>query len=402
MIHIPSEVSSNQSLVFGDFNRLVNKPTRVWDAKRISFLMELSNRLMKSDEAKSYPDVISFAYWIRKSNLIRMKSENEDGKYRLGLGLTFHVCPSNVPINFAYSMVFGVISGNSCVLKLSSKEFDVIKIIIDKISEISSNIEFDFVFEFLSIVRYEHDDYLTSFWISISDAKVIWGGDSTVSHMRKFSSQPRSREIAFPDRYSICALSADHVIRESDDNLKLLAKKLYNDIYIMDQAACSSPQIFLWVGDAISCKKAKEILWPYLASISDSLYKPDSIYMMDKFVSLCELSITANQDVKILEYGDFLNIVEVSSFDEIVKKYRSRFGIAIELELEKIYDFSSYINEKFQTLTYFGFEREVLETFLEGARGIDRVVPIGDALDMSYLWDGFNMFHSLSRIVDIK
>ena len=34
--------------------------------------------------------------------------------------------------------------------------------------------------------------------------------------------------------------------------------------------------------------------------------------------------------------------------------------------------------------------------------GIDRVVPIGQALDMSFYWDGYDLNKILSRIVDIK
>lgn len=31
--------------------------------------------------------------------------------------------------------------------------------------------------------------------------------------------------------------------------------------------------------------------------------------------------------------------------------------------------------------------------------GVDRVVPVGQAMDMSILWDGMNMIESLSRII---
>ena len=35
-----------------------------------------------------------------------------------------------------------------------------------------------------------------------------------------------------------------------------------------------------------------------------------------------------------------------------------------------------------------------------GAMGVDRVVPVGQALDMSVLWDGYNMLEALSRVIE--
>ena len=34
--------------------------------------------------------------------------------------------------------------------------------------------------------------------------------------------------------------------------------------------------------------------------------------------------------------------------------------------------------------------------------GIDRIVPVGRALDMDVVWDGYDVISSLSRVVDIK
>ena len=34
--------------------------------------------------------------------------------------------------------------------------------------------------------------------------------------------------------------------------------------------------------------------------------------------------------------------------------------------------------------------------------GIDRIVPIGQALDISFFWDGYDLNRILSRVVDIK
>jgi hypothetical protein len=55
-------------------------------------------------------------------------------------------------------------------------------------------------------------------------------------------------------------------------------------------------------------------------------------------------------------------------------------------------------------MTYFGFEVNLLRQQLISLplKGIDRVVPVGQAFDISIIWDGINFVEALSRIVDIK
>ena len=62
------------------------------------------------------------------------------------------------------------------------------------------------------------------------------------------------------------------------------------------------------------------------------------------------------------------------------------------------------ISNKFQTLTYFGLNKLSLKDFVidNKLNGIDRIVPIGQALDISLTWDGFGVIESLSRIIDYK
>ena len=64
---------------------------------------------------------------------------------------------------------------------------------------------------------------------------------------------------------------------------------------------------------------------------------------------------------------------------------------------------SLIIDDRCQTLTYFGFEVEELKDFITSnkLRGVDRIVPIGKSLDMGVIWDGYDIINHLSRTVDI-
>ncbi len=59
------------------------------------------------------------------------------------------------------------------------------------------------------------------------------------------------------------------------------------------------------------------------------------------------------------------------------------------------------VNEKYQTLTYFGVEAEKLQEMVmkNCLRGIDRIVPVGKAMDIGIVWDGYDIIGILSRII---
>ena len=100
------------------------------------FFNDLSTDLRSNKKAKLYPDIITFAFWCRKANISRLKKDFLDGKVRLGLGLAFHITPSNVPINFAFSFVFGMLSGNANIVRLPSKLFPQVEIICSAIDNL--------------------------------------------------------------------------------------------------------------------------------------------------------------------------------------------------------------------------------------------------------------------------
>ena len=76
---------------------------------------------MKDKSNIEYPEIISFAYWIRKSNIIKFEKIKYIEKWhRVGRGLVLHIPPSNVITGFLYSWAFGLAFGNSNIIKVPS------------------------------------------------------------------------------------------------------------------------------------------------------------------------------------------------------------------------------------------------------------------------------------------
>ena len=79
-------------------------------------------------------------------------------------------------------------------------------------------------------------------------------------------------------------------------------------------------------------------------------------------------------------------------------------GIFFQYDLDNLNELKKIISKKIQTITYFGFKKEKFKEFIidNNIDGIDRVVPLGQALDLGLVWDGYDVINTLSRIVEIR
>ena len=101
-----------------------------------NFLGDLSVKLNNLQLSKKYPDIKTLAFWCRKKNILNLKEKLNTNESSLGLGLIFHITPSNIPTNFAYSLIFGLITGNSNIVKVPSKNFEQVTIICSAINKL--------------------------------------------------------------------------------------------------------------------------------------------------------------------------------------------------------------------------------------------------------------------------
>ncbi len=404
MIPIPNNLLPQMSVLAGSSESITNAPLEIFNDARIEFLSELSRRLLANSFAKTLPDVVTFAFWCRRSNLTKMRNSYlQNDVLRMGLGLTFHICPANVPINFAFSMAFGLLSGNSCVLRLPSKATPTVDVLVNEISSQLDEHQFGDLREALTLLRFERDDEISSYWMSVADGRVVWGGDATVAHMRKFPTKSRSREVAFPDRYSLCVIDPKSVNNMQEKRLKQFCNDLFNDIYLMDQAACSSPQLIAWIGEQEDVLDAQARMWPEVVKIAELKYSIQAVNVIDKFVQACRSSITDPHVVAIERNGNVLYRVSLNGVDLNQDKCRGYFGTVHEVVLTELNELAPIINERYQTLTIEGIEMGVVRNWItrNRLRGVDRVVPVGKALNMDVVWDGYDIVSSLSRVIAI-
>ena len=403
-MHMDLSFNSQITYLFGsnikEINALNAEP---FNELACDFVSDLSKILINDPDTKKYQDVLVFAFWCRRSNLSKFKERVVDKNLRVGRGIAFHITPANVPINFAYSLIISILSGNSNIVRVSSKYFEQVNIICQALNKLILEERYILFKKFISIIQYDHSEEITRFLSSICDVRVIWGGDNAIKNIKQISIPPRSLDICFSDRYSISAINSDFCLNLSSEELEILAGKLYNDVYYMNQQACSSPHVIFWVGPESSSESLRERFWPILGKIAKQNYAFEPINSVDKFALLCNMQDHMCNLKLINQYGNYLYHIELKGLSNNLDSLRGAYGILFESKINDLDEISAIVTPKYQTLSYFGFSKGELKSFVTQGKlhGVDRVVPIGQALDMDVIWDGFDLINTFSRVVSI-
>ncbi len=374
-------------------------PEEVFDGKTINFLDEISKSILSNKKSLKFPDLVTFAFWCRKSNLNKISGYYKRNKLVLGRGVILHIAPSNVPMNFCYSLTFGLLSGNSNIVRLPSRNFIQIKIFNQILKKITNIKKFNHFKNKICLVNYPKSDVISSILSKYVDGRIIWGGDSTVLQFKKYETSPRCVDINFPNRYSISLINTEEIKKLSSVKLKKLCLRFFNDCYLMDQQGCSSPQAIIWIKN---CKKTKKKFWNTLHNIVISKYNHDISIANKKIASISETAVLTNTNFKTNLDQFKITRLNLKTLSQEIQNIQCNFGTFVEAEIKNINQLKNIITKKYQTITYFGVDYSEIETFISknGIKGIDRIVPFGRGFDMSTIWDGYDIIHSLSRTVD--
>ncbi len=385
---------------YGDLLKI--PPLAPFSDEVIIYLNLLSKEINKDHQTKQFPDVATFSFFCRKANMLLLKKEYfQNTSYRLGRGTVFHIAPSNVPVNFAFSLVVGLLSGNTNIVRVPSKNFDQVNIIVNAINNLSKKPDHKVISERIILVKYSRSDSATEHFSSNCDVRVIWGGDETINQIRQNQIPPRAFDITFADRYSICAINADKFI--DDRNPEKIALGFYNDTYLFDQNACTSPHLIIWLGSKSNIQSSQNIFWDNLYKIVEEKYTVQPVFAIDKITSFCNQSIDLNSIERVDKKDNLLWRVKLKELPNNIDKYRCNSGYFFEYSAKSLSELSKIINRKYQTLAYYAFSKRDFSNLIDEIRplGIDRIVPIGRTMDFSLIWDGYDLIKTLSREIEI-
>lgn len=370
----------------------------------LDFLAALSADLRDLDAARTMADVQAFAFWCRPANLERLKAAHADSGLRLGRGLLFHVAPGNVPITFAFSFAFGLLAGCANIVRVPSRPHPVVETVAGRIAALLALPAFAALAAANTLVRHDADGPWSARFSARADGRLIWGGDATIAALRALPTPPRCVDVAFADRTSLCVMDAAAVAALDGAGLERLAHGFFNDTYLMDQNACSSPHLLFWRGDAQTASAAAASLWPALARKVAADYPLALVQAVDKHCDLLGAIMDDEPVAGVQRWGGGLTVLTLAALPADLATRRGRFGLFRQFAAPTLAPLAPVLDGRFQTLTRFGLEAGALGAFILEHRlaGVDRVVPVGQALDMGLDWDGFDLIAQLTRRVDLR
>lgn len=370
------------------------------------FVDDFSKELLSNAKLKIYPDIVSLAFWMRKSNIAKLEKNfirKCDGVLKVPVGDVIHFAPSNVDTIFIYSLFISLLLGNKNVVRVSSKQSVQRDILVDLLSTQLSKDKFSSLKNYLCIVSYPHSDKLTEDLCSDMDLRVIWGGDDAVNKISSFSMKPTATEIKFANKYSVCLIDAEKLSLFTDEVFNKSIIDFVNDSYWFGQQGCSSPRTVAWI-NSNGNHEAIERFWAAVSDRASLLFTKDidPADIMNKVVASCHISALISQ-CNFRHQNEVLTRVSLpkKSVHKSIRELHCGSGLFIELSLEHISELVPLVDRKAQTISYIGFCVNDLKCeFIKHGIYPDRVVPAGKALNFSTLWDGYDLLQCMTRSID--
>jgi hypothetical protein len=166
--------------------------------------------------------------------------------------------------------------------------------------------------------------------------------------------------------------------------------------------ACSSPHLIVWVGSAEQmdlavsrfheCLKNEIQRRRYRGAASNAIHRLNFVFNL-----ACETAVTVD-----LTQKEFLGI----RFPDVaaLRKEICGAGLFAHTCFDQLSKVAELGDEKDQTITHFGFSETELRDLAQraGARGVDRLVPIGEALSFDAVWDGYDLIGDFLRRVTVR
>lgn len=374
----------------------------VFGERQLAFAAALSTALMRSPVARRFPELVALGFWLRPAHLVALL---EEPRRRVGSGwvqprgLCFHIAPGNVDTIFVYSWMLSLLCGNRSVIRMSSRHGDQSQCLLEILGVLLDDPAWSEIAQRVLVLRYGHDEAISARLSAACDVRVIWGGDASVRALRALPLAPTATELCFPDKFSLALLDISAVAALDEAGLARLAQRFVADAYSFGQMACSSPRLVLWHGPAYAARAVAARFWTAaLSQLAVFEHGLDAADAMNKRVAM-DLVALSHENVQVLP----------SSSGQLQRLWLDRpavladehcgGGLFHEASFEEFGQLQPLWTRRIQTVTHFGIPRETWQGWMaEGpVSGIDRIVPVGAALEFDPVWDGQDLWAAFTR-----
>jgi len=369
---------------------------------RITYVEELSTVLAEVARNNRDSELMSFSRYLKhlRSKLHYYSIPNF---LRKGIGLVIHITPNNVPLGFAYSFIWGFLSGNSNIVKTPIQNKEQTDLFFSCLDIVNQNPQFGVFTEQNIFTNISSSDTRFKGIIEVCDAKVIWGSNTTIESIASIQKSVYTKSITFPDRVSVSVISLTKYRNLSLDARKSLAKKFVRDFQSFNQLACSSPWILYWLGatDSHHDVGLTQEFWRSVCDELDSIPSLLSGLGSLRMAKLAKISAQKTVNFKTVRNLKYLTLLDIENV--AISEIDAGYGIFYQKNSTSVKDILLDLNERVQTLTYFGIELKDLEEAIKLSTSSvpKRLVPIGTALDFEWIWDGKDAMSELTEICQL-
>ncbi len=369
-----------------------------FNAEAMDFCADFAQRLRR--EARGLPEAQALAFWMRGSGIRRLAADfaelGSDGCVLVPRGTALHIPPANVDTIFMYSWLLSTLAGNRNVVRISDRAGEQTTLIVDVLAELFRAGHHPGVRASTAVVQYGHDSRLTDLLSAACDLRIVWGGDATIAEIQRSPLPPHATELTFPDRFSFAAFDAAAYLALDDGRRDDLARRFFNDAYSFDQLGCSSPR--LRGGEPAAAGAAGRDLFDRLAGVVR-----ERDHEIATSTAIAKLAYTRRASIdwpvgRARSYGSRLTVLPLDRYADVRGEFCGG-GVFFELRVDSLGDLASYVERRDQTLVQFGFPADELVSLVRelNGRGIDRIVPVGEALTFHRIWDGHDLLQAFTR-----
>lgn len=374
--------------------------------RRCGLAGALSSAILRDPELRADPASVALGYWMRPAAISAMRATfdartaAERGAVRVPVGRVFHVAPANVDTLFVYSWVLAFLCGNASVVRVSRDPSAAVLALLRVFQETAR--EHPELAAANRFVTYEHDEQVTAALSAWCTHRILWGGNETVAALRPLPLSPHASERVFGTKFSYAVVSLERYRDAGTQDRDQLATAFFNDMFWFDQMACSSPQILFWVGPEEGWRDTvAEFEQRLQAAVDRRAYRPSASNSVHRLVHA--FGVAADAEVRVdLGHTGFVGIRVADP--RLLDRRICGGGLIRHARVSGLDEIEAFASDEDQTVTHFGFDRATLERLAArlGARGVDRIVPIGEALSFQAVWDGFDLIEDLTRRVTVQ
>jgi hypothetical protein len=378
----------------------------VGDERIVEFLGAFARKLLSPALTRARPELAALGFFLRPAQLCRvvgkLRESTTDGSLRFPRGLVLHIPPANVDTLFVYSWALSALAGNRNVVRVSPRSAGAADVVLSALNETVADAD-PIVGATQLMITYDRDDQLTAALSAACDLRVVWGGDRSVTDLRRHTLAPHARDLTFPDRSSFAMLSVAGWRAATPAGRRSAVVAFHNDAYWFDQAACASPRAVFWIGEASAAADARAEFAALLADVvAERATVVDPAMAIRKRVAAYGLAADGMVD-NVRFAGNAVAVLDVVDPASVPRSWLGA-GTFPQATLGSLAELAELMKRGDQTLSCFGFERPELVglAMALAGRGVDRIVPFGSALAFASVWDGYDLLAEFTRLTTVS